>query len=308
MVADALKKEEEEKKKKEAAADDAARQRIAHAKNPLSFTIPWAQAGHPEVPRYSDFEAVKAMVLKRHRLGRRHPIVGGEGDPRRVAGGVHKALPRQALGQDPVCHAGGSGDSGLRQGVGDVVADRLPVVRLLSKHEGDLGQHMVDGAHANVLRMRLGGPVLHSVRYLSEGCCAFLMSAAEDLEKALKVILGQDSINAETMRVWVDNLGGGDKDKICTEQLAAFKAAGLKAWHVKLLGGQTLVTPPAFLTACAVLQSAPSLGVRRVFMPKGQSTRANFVALANVVKSDAAALQHVKSTLDALVVASASGA
>lgn len=302
-------KEAEEARVKEASEDAAARERIAHAKQTLSFTVNWGSAGHPSVTVAPDISGVAAilakdvgeysapLLLKTH--GLTFDKMTNTLKDWTVSSSKHcstKSVDRTSCAMKPAM--------GLSE------FDPIWKAFLPPKTELDDCLPSTKAAISNVTLFAYTSEYascdwehqyLGSLRYHHEGHCAYMLFRADHLDKGLKTLLNlKETPTVDAMRVWADKL---DHDSLGESQLKALIAAGLEVFHVKTQPGETLMVPPGYLIACTVLNQKLATGVRRLFLPNGQATANAFTVLSKACRDSPSALQFVNSSLDMMTVA-----
>ena len=137
---------------------------------------------------------------------------------------------------------------------------------------------------------------LGSIRWHYSGHCAYLLFDIVTLAQGVqKISESKDPPKIESIRSWADNL---DRATLTIDELKSFIAASVLVHHVKIEPGQTLVIPPGWLCACTVLRQQPVIGVRKLFLAKGQPTIDAITFLHGLYPER----RDVKSKLDVLTI------
>lgn len=315
-LAESSRKEEEIRMRQLSEEEEAARKRIAHVKQSLSFTLEWAQAGHAAVKVFRTMEEFQTMVGANLDKGKGCPldapfIVKDVGNklatfgtatmkPFGASAAEHCVAKRKDHTSSPL--------TATRDGILDLhgIFDALLPAELMAPG-------LLPSTRAHTLKTTAFARMssftscewephfLGSVRWHFEGHCAYLLFSAPDLEKGLKQLHKTEKTPShESMRTWADNL---DRESLTVEQLKAFLDAGVNVHHAKVEPGEILVVPPGWLTACTVLKQSACTGVSKVFLSLGRSTLNAFSSLHRASPDDSA----VKLTLDVLTISTHSG-
>lgn len=301
-------KETEVQQRKQALEDQQARERIAHVKQTLSFTMGWAKAGHPTVKEIPSLDQVEAhvkndlykepFIIKDMKAGVTLEKLGSTFDLFKKESAVHCTSKRLDKTATHILDAQGLSEldnvwkavlpSALQ------LAECLPSTKM-AVQSSHMWAHMPTYSGCDFEPQFLGLAKWHAV-----GKVAYLLVAASKLEQGLKSILNVEVVKLDMMRTWLASL---DRDSTTKEQLESFVKSGLSVYHVKVEQGQMLVVPPGFLIACTVLNSEFVAGFRRSFIPVSQGAHTNFSSLRKSSKDNDSAIQFLNSTLDSLVIA-----